>query len=158
MGSVCNHFCTINRSISWQWFSDHLMWQALTLCHSVSLGSVIAHEPVLGETVTSHSDRNAAFWWVTLWWGEERMVTHGCSRSILGVLPLVIKQNGGSMDTVVGIYITPVGIHFEPFLFCLQWKFSLANSRCCLLWLKWSQKTGKIYIEGRPQWPEGHFV
>lgn len=28
-----------------------------------------------------------------------RMVTCGCSRNILGALPLVIKQNGGTVDT-----------------------------------------------------------
>lgn len=61
------------------------------------------------------------------------MVTHGCSRSILGVLPLVIKQNGGPMDTLVGLYVIPVGIHFYPFLFCPQWQFSLANSKHCLV-------------------------
>lgn len=86
------------------------MWQALTLCHSVSLGSVIAHEPVLGETVTSHSDRKAAFWFVTLWLGDERMVTHSWARSILGVLLLVIKQNGGSMDACCGALYHPCGI------------------------------------------------
>lgn len=47
---------------------------------------------------------------MTLWLGDERMVTHSWARSILGVLLLVIKQNGGSMDACCGALYHPCGI------------------------------------------------
>lgn len=50
---------------------------------------------------------------------DQRMVTHSCSRSILGVLPLVIKQVVAPWRLVIG------SVLWSSFLFL--WEFSLIS-------------------------------
>lgn len=93
--------------------------------------------------------------------GDQRMVTHSCSRSILGVLPLVIKRRGSSRETCCRVSIVihlpfPVGIPSYP----PSPLVSSGNS----LWQihdlassdeRGSQEIVKLHIEGHPHDQKG---
>lgn len=127
------------------------MWQVLPLCCSVFLGSVIAHEPVLEETVTHHSERKAALWFVALWWGQRRTATGHCSRSLLGGFCLQWLSKNVAFIDIGRALCCPVVNSFIALFYWNPMAIASDKFRTLLMLTKAGyRKLGKIYTESYP--------